>query len=72
MTPYTSGIEPGMKNIVLQDYCAQDYTEHFEIASDPVAAGFVLNALDPAHPPPGALHPGAALRGSGPTPDRVR
>ena len=29
---------------------AQDYTEHFEIAADPVAAAYVLNALDPAHP----------------------
>jgi triacylglycerol lipase len=52
VSPYTSGIEPGMKNITLQDHCATDYTEHFEIASDPVAAGYVLNALDPAHPKP--------------------
>ena len=52
VSPYTSGIEPGMRNITVQDDCATDYTEHFEIASDPVAAGFVLNALDPAHPRP--------------------
>jgi triacylglycerol lipase len=52
VSPYTSGIEPGMRNITLQDSCATDYTEHFEIAADPVAAGFVLNALDPAHPRP--------------------
>jgi triacylglycerol lipase len=52
VSPYTSGIEPGMRNITVQDHCATDYTEHFEIASDPVAAGFVLNALDPAHPRP--------------------
>lgn len=50
--PYTSGIEPGMRNIVVQDSCATDYAEHFEIAADPVAAGHVLNALDPAHPRP--------------------
>ena len=50
--PYTSGIEPGMTNIVVQDKCPVDFTEHFEIASDPVAAGYVLNALDPAHPRP--------------------
>jgi triacylglycerol lipase len=50
--PYTSGIEPGMRNITVQDRCATDYTEHFEIAADPVAAGYVLNALDPAHPRP--------------------
>ena len=52
VSPYTSGIEPGMRNIVLQRGCATDYTEHFEIAADPVAAGHVLNALDPAHPRP--------------------
>jgi triacylglycerol lipase len=52
VSPYTSGIEPGMRNITVQDGCATDYTEHFEIASDPVAAGYVLNALDPAHPKP--------------------
>jgi triacylglycerol esterase/lipase EstA (alpha/beta hydrolase family) len=50
--PYTSGIEAGMRNIVVQDHCATDYAEHFEIAADPVAAGYVLNALDPAHPRP--------------------
>ena len=50
--PYTSGIEPGMTNIVLQDHCKQDYTEHFEIAADKNATIFVLNALDPAHPRP--------------------
>jgi triacylglycerol lipase len=50
--PYTSGSEPGMTNIVLQDHCPQDYTEHFEIAADRNASIFVLNALDPAHPRP--------------------
>ena len=29
-----------------------DYSEHLEIAADPVAAADVLNALDPAHPRP--------------------
>ncbi len=52
VSPYTSGIEAGMRNITLQDHCATDYTEHFEMAGDPVAAGYVLNALDPAHPRP--------------------
>lgn len=50
--PYTSGAVPGMKNIVVQDHCAQDYSEHFEIAADKNASIFVLNALDPAHPRP--------------------
>jgi triacylglycerol lipase len=50
--PYTSGIEPGMTNIVLQDLCPTDFTEHFEIAADRNASILVLNALDPAHPRP--------------------
>lgn len=48
--PYTSGIEAGMTNHVVQDFCAIDYAEHFQIVADPVAAALVLNALDPAHP----------------------
>jgi triacylglycerol lipase len=41
-----------MKNIVVQDHCDTDYTEHFQIAADKVASVYVLNALDPAHPRP--------------------
>lgn len=52
VSPYTSGIEAGMTNIVVQDQCGLDFTEHFEMAADPVAAADVLNALDPAHPRP--------------------
>lgn len=48
--PYTSGIEPGMTNHIVQDYCRLDFSEHFQIVADPVAAALVLNALDPAHP----------------------
>lgn len=50
--PYTSGIEPGMTNIVVQDACAIDYSEHFQIAADRNATLHVLNALDPANPRP--------------------
>lgn len=50
--PYSSGIEAGMTNIVLQDRCPLDFSEHFEIAADRNAAQHVLNALDPAHPRP--------------------
>ena len=50
VVPYTSGIEPGMTNIRVQDQCPLDFTEHVEIAADPVASVDVLNALDPAHP----------------------
>ncbi|MEO6885368.1 MAG: alpha/beta fold hydrolase [Jatrophihabitantaceae bacterium] len=50
VSPYTSGIQAGMKNYTVQDFCKLDFTEHFEIAADPVAAQIVLNTLDPAHP----------------------
>ena len=50
VVPYTSGIQQGMTNLVVQDYCKLDFAEHFEIVADPVAAALVLNALDPAHP----------------------
>lgn len=50
--PYTSGRESGMRNVVVQDKCATDFSEHFEIAADPVAAQVVLNTLDPRHKAP--------------------
>lgn len=46
--PYTSGIQAGMRNIVLQQVCGQDYAEHFQIAADINASRIVLNRLDPA------------------------
>ncbi|HWE54573.1 MAG TPA: hypothetical protein VG435_03630 [Acidimicrobiales bacterium] len=48
--PYTSGIESGMTNIVLQDGCPTDLSDHLEIASDQRASVLVLDALDPTHP----------------------
>jgi len=48
--PYTSGIERGMKNIVLQTVCAKDYSDHVQIPASPTTIDLVLNALDPAHP----------------------
>ena len=68
VVPYTSGREKGMRNIVVQDHCDTDYAEHFQIAADPVAAGFVLNALDPAHPRPVPCTVVAPFVGPAPTP----
>ncbi|ADG79607.1 Lipase class 2 OS=Tsukamurella paurometabola (strain ATCC 8368 / DSM / CCUG 35730 / CIP 100753/ JCM 10117 / KCTC 9821 / NBRC 16120 / NCIMB 702349 / NCTC 13040) OX=521096 GN=Tpau_3012 PE=4 SV=1 [Tsukamurella paurometabola] len=50
--PYTSGQLAGraVTNIVVQDTCAQDFSDHLAIAGSRRAAYFVLNALDPAHP----------------------
>lgn len=61
--PYTSGIEPGMHNITLQDQCPLDLAEHLAILSDPVAAADILNALDPAHPRPVPCVPVAPFLG---------
>lgn len=49
IAPYASGIESGMRNIVIQDHCALDLSDHAEITADPVAARVVLNTLDPGH-----------------------
>jgi triacylglycerol esterase/lipase EstA (alpha/beta hydrolase family) len=54
IVPYTSGElrAENATNIVVQDGCSQDYSEHLAIAGSRRAAQFVLNALDPAHPQP--------------------
>jgi len=55
VTPYTNAFlpaAPNVSNILLQDQCALDSTDHLEIAADPIALTDVLNALDPAHPRP--------------------
>jgi triacylglycerol esterase/lipase EstA (alpha/beta hydrolase family) len=52
VTPYTSAFlsGPAVTNIVLQNVCPLDQTDHIGIADDTVALHLVLNALDPAHP----------------------
>lgn len=62
VTPYTSAYlkaAPNVKNILLQNVCGLDFTDHLGITYDPVAQGLVLNALDPAHAktPPCVLVP---------------
>ena len=50
VTPYTSGQlnAPNATNIVVQNQCMFDFSEHLTLAFDPVAAQDVLNALDPS------------------------
>ncbi len=50
VVPYTSGEIAGSNstNIVVQNQCSLDLADHLSLASDPVAAQDVLNALDPA------------------------
>jgi pimeloyl-ACP methyl ester carboxylesterase len=51
VTPYTSGFldAPNATNIVLQDGCEEDLSEHLSAAFTPRAMDIVLNALDPEH-----------------------
>ncbi|MGZ4695361.1 MAG: esterase/lipase family protein [Acidimicrobiales bacterium] len=47
VTPYTSAFLNGsnVRNILVQDHCAIDFTEHIGIIYDPVALQYVMNAL---------------------------
>ena len=55
VVPYTAGyVRPRtgeqVKNIVVQDTCSQDYSDHLAIAGSRRAAYMALNALDPENP----------------------
>ncbi|WP_030811478.1 esterase/lipase family protein [Streptomyces sp. NRRL S-337] len=55
VTPYRSGYldGPDVRNVLLQDLCAIDLSEHVAIGTvDPVAFHETANALDPAHATP--------------------
>ncbi|GHB64047.1 lipase [Streptomyces cirratus] len=52
VTPYTSGFlsGPNVRNVVIQDLCALDFSEHVAIGlTDRIAWHEAANALDPAH-----------------------
>ena len=50
VVPYTSGYldSPAATNIVLQDVCPLDLSEHAAVAFDPVVMQMILNGLDPS------------------------
>lgn len=51
--PYTSGImRDGGTNVVLQDVCPNDVSEHVAVAFDPNVLQLVERALDPEHAKP--------------------
>jgi triacylglycerol esterase/lipase EstA (alpha/beta hydrolase family) len=53
VTPYTNALlaaASNVKNIIVNAQCALDFSDHLEIAADPVAMADMLNALDPASP----------------------
>src|SRR5918999_2787472 len=58
VTPYCSQALEGATNVVLQDRCPEDITDHVGIVYDPIALEWTLNALgrpgpaDPAFVPP--------------------
>lgn len=54
VVPYTSGYlnAPNATNIVVQDQCPLDFSDHLAVIADPVTGQDILNALDPTHPGP--------------------
>ena len=50
--PYTSGEMEGARNIVVQDQCPTDPSEHLAVAYDPLVVENVLNALQPGREEP--------------------
>jgi len=61
VTPYRNAFLPAaptVQNILLQDQCSTDFTEHLGILYDPVALQDVKNALGPDDP---AFRPGCSL-----------
>jgi pimeloyl-ACP methyl ester carboxylesterase len=54
VTPYTASFLTGPKvtNILQQDACNLDFSDHLSIISNPRTGQIILNALDPAHAKP--------------------
>lgn len=45
--PHTSGADPDMENVVVQDVCPTDLSDHLAIAASPTALDLALRHLDP-------------------------
>jgi pimeloyl-ACP methyl ester carboxylesterase len=54
VTPYTASFltGPNVTNILQQDACNLDFSDHLSIISNPRTGQIILNALDPAHAKP--------------------
>jgi pimeloyl-ACP methyl ester carboxylesterase len=53
VTPFRNAFLPAaanVTNILVQDQCPLDASDHVELANDPIAMQDMLNALDPANP----------------------
>jgi triacylglycerol esterase/lipase EstA (alpha/beta hydrolase family) len=57
VTPYTSQALSGATNVVVQDRCPLDLSEHVTLQDDPVAAQWVLNALGRSGPADPSFRP---------------
>jgi len=57
VTPYQSQALAGATNVVLQDRCPEDITDHVGIIYDPIALQWALNALERAGPADAAFQP---------------
>ena len=70
VTPYTSQALTGstVTNVVLQDRCPEDVTDHVGIIYDPIALEWTLNALGRAGPADPAFVPTCAERTGGSVP----
>ncbi|MHA6802554.1 esterase/lipase family protein [Salinifilum ghardaiensis] len=65
VTPHTSAFleGPNARNVLLQDGCPADRSDHLASPFSPRSAAFVLNALDPEHPVPVPCEPVAPVVG---------
>jgi triacylglycerol lipase len=62
VTPYRSQALEGATNVVLQDRCSEDITDHVGIVYDPIALEWTLNALGRPGPADPAFVPTCAER----------
>ena len=70
VTPYTSQALAGATNVVLQDRCPEDVTDHVGIIYDPIALQWAMNALERPGPADPAFVP--LCSDAAPSPPAVR
>ncbi len=64
MIPYTSGRLDGATNIVVQDGCEIDLSDHLSIIATERTGQIILNALDPENAQPLPCRVSAPLLGN--------
>lgn len=71
VTPYRSQALEGATNVVLQDRCPEDVTDHVGMVYDPIALEWTLNALGRAGPADPAFQPDCSGAAAGSPPFAV-